>query len=120
MSDRVALRGLHGFGRHGVHEAERRAGQPFVVDAVLTLDTRAAAGSDDVVATVDYGELAGRLLRIVEGEPVRLLETLAQRLADACLADGRVERVEIAVHKPRAPLPVRVDDVAVTIVRERR
>ncbi len=119
MSDRLALRGLRCHGYHGVLDHERRDGQPFVVDVVLELDTRAAATSDALERTVDYGELAGSLARIVEGEPVNLIETLAQRLADACLADGRVEAVEVTVHKPQAPVPAAVDDVTLTIRRGR-
>lgn len=119
MSDRVALRGLRARGYHGVFEAERRDGQPFVVDAVLEVDTRPAATSDNLADAVDYGQLAVTLARIVEGDPVDLIETLALRLADACLADERVQAVEITVHKPFAPVPVPVDDVTVTIRRER-
>lgn len=119
MTDRITLTGLYAHGRHGVFEAERRDGQTFVVDAVVELDTRSAAASDDVADTVDYGDLARRLVAIVQGEPVDLLETLSARLADAVLADSRVDAVEITVHKPQAPVGVPVEDVAVTIRRER-
>ena len=118
-ADVIALRGLRCFGRHGVFEHERRDGQDFVVDAVLRLDTRAAAASDELGDTVDYGALAGKLAAVVEGEPVNLLERLAQRLADACLDDPRVGEVEITVHKPSAPIPATFADVAVTIRRGR-
>jgi dihydroneopterin aldolase len=118
--DQIALRGLRVRGYHGVLGHERRNGQEFVIDAVLWTDTRAAAGADDLTHTVDYGALAGRLTAIVEGEPVRLIETLAGRLAAACLADREVEEVEITVHKPEAPIPHPFDDVSVTIRRSRR
>ena len=119
MADRVAIRGLRGHGHHGVAATERSAGQPFVVDAVVTLDTRRAALGDDLAQTVDYGVLARELRGVVEGEPVALLETLAARLAETCLRHPQVESVEITVHKPHAPLDADVDDVAVTIVRHR-
>lgn len=119
MTDRITLTGLYAHGKHGVFAVERRDGQTFVVDAVLELDTRAAAAGDDLTQTVDYGELARRLSGIVQGEPVDLLETLAARLAAAVLEDPRVEAVEITVHKPQAPVGVPVEDVAVTIRRER-
>ncbi|MFL6137672.1 MAG: dihydroneopterin aldolase [Frankiaceae bacterium] len=115
--DVIALRGLRCKGFHGVHEHERREGQVFVVDAVLLVDTDRAARTDDVADTVDYGEVAERLAAVVEGEPVNLIERLAQRLADACLADERVREVEITVHKPAAPIPLTFDDVTVTIRR---
>jgi len=118
--DQIALRGLRVRGHHGVFDHERRDGQEFIIDAVLWTDTRAAAESDDLSRTVDYGSLAGRLAAIVSGEPVRLIETLAERLATACLADRGVEEVEITVHKPQAPVPHPFDDVTVTIRRARR
>jgi dihydroneopterin aldolase len=118
-ADVVALRGLRGTGRHGWYERERAEGQPFVVDVELRLDTRAAAASDDLADTVDYGTLAADVVALVEGEPVRLVETLAQRVADRCLADPRVRAVRVTVHKPMAPVAVAFDDVTVTVVRRR-
>ncbi len=119
MTDRIALRGLRAVGHHGVYAEERANGQPFVVDVVLEVDTRAAAASDDVTDTVHYGELAVRVVAVVEGEPVNLIETLAQRIADVCLDDDRVAAVEVTVHKPEAPVGVEFSDVAVSIVRRR-
>ena len=118
-TDRISLLGLRAFGRHGVLDRERREGQEFVVDAVLWLDTRAAAAADDLSLTVDYGALAARLAAIVSGEPVALIETLADRLAAACLSESgkAVREVEITVHKPQAPVSVPVGDVTVTIRR---
>ena len=117
--DRIALRGLRARGRHGVFGHERTGGQEFVIDAVLWTDTRPAAEADDLSHAVDYGALADRLTAIVEGEPVRLIETLAARLAAACLVGGGVAEVEITVHKPQAPIAHPFDDVAVTIRRNR-
>ena len=118
MSDRIILTGLRVHGRHGVYEFER-AGQDFVIDADLELDLAPAAASDDVADTVHYGELAGRLAEIIAGEPVNLIETLAGRLADECLADRRVDAATITVHKPQAPIPHEFADVAVTVRRSR-
>jgi len=117
--DRITLTGVRAVGYHGVYPEEKRDGQEFVVDASLGLSLRRAAETDDVVDTVHYGELAERLAEIVAGEPVDLLETLAQRLADAVLSDARVEWVTITVHKPQAPIPVPFADVTVTITRSR-
>lgn len=115
--DRVVLTGLAVFGRHGVLPEERRDGQVFVVDATLELDLRPAGASDDVADTVHYGELAERLAAVVAGEPVDLLEALAERLARVCLADARVRSAEVTVHKPAAPIPLTFTDVSVTVVR---
>jgi dihydropteroate synthase len=118
-TDRIELTGLRVRGHHGVFEHERRDGQDFVVDVALELDTRAAAASDDLAQTVDYGALATALAAVVGGEPVDLLETLAARLADVCLADPRVGAATVTVHKPQAPIELAFTDVAVTIRRAR-
>jgi len=117
--DQISLLGLRVHGRHGVLPSERTDGQEFVTDAVLWLDTRAAAAADDLSLTVDYGDLARRLAKVVAGEPVALIETLAERLAAECLSDGRVWQVQITVHKPTAPIGLPVCDVTVTILRSR-
>ena len=115
--DRISLTGLRVRGHHGVLSQERRDGQDFVVDVVLHLDLGPAAASDDVAQTVHYGELAEQLAAVVAGEPVDLLETLAERLAAVCLRASRVGRAEVTVHKPSAPITVPFADVAVTVVR---
>lgn len=119
MSDRIALRGLRVRGFHGVLPQERRDGQLFGIDVVLDVDVSAAADADDLALTVDYGTLARQVERIVAGDPVDLLETLAVRIADACLAHRGVSAVEVTVHKPMAPIGIPFDDIAVTVRRSR-
>lgn len=119
MTDRIELTGLTARGHHGVYDFEREQGQDFVVDVVLALDLATAAASDDVADTVHYGELADRLVEIITGEPVNLIETLADRLAAACLADPRVATATVTVHKPQAPIAHAFADVAVTLTRGR-
>lgn len=116
-TDRITLTGLRVRGFHGVFPEERRAGQDFLVDAVLTVDVRAAAAADDLALTVDYGTLAEQLAAVVAGEPCDLIETLASRLADVCLAPPGVSAVEVTVHKPSAPIRLAFTDVAVTVRR---
>jgi dihydroneopterin aldolase len=118
--DRIVLTGLRAFGHHGVYDFERANGQEFVADVTLELDLAPAAGSDDVADTVDYGALAQRLAAVIAGPPVNLIETLADRLAQVCLADERVAAVEVTVHKPQAPVGVTLTDVAVTVRRTAR
>ena len=117
-ADRITLTGLRVWGHHGVFPAERELGQEFVIDATVWLDTAPAAAGDDLTASVHYGELAERLAELVAGEPVLLIETLADRLAGACLAHPLVARAEVTVHKPAAPIPLPFTDVAVTVVRD--
>jgi dihydroneopterin aldolase len=119
MRDRIDLRGLRARGYHGVYGFERAQGQDFAVDVTLELDLGRAAATDDVADTVHYGELAERLVAVVTGEPVNLIETLATRLADVCLADGRVAAATVTVHKPQAPIPHEFADVSVTVRRAR-
>lgn len=119
MSDTIAVRGLRVRGFHGVLAEERAVGQLFVVDVELTVDTRAAAAGDDLSLTVDYSSLAHLLAEVIGGEPVALIETLAQRLADVCLADPMVLAVDVTVHKPDAPVGLPVSDIVVAIHRER-
>ena len=98
---------------------EEFGGADELVDAVLAVDVRAAARDDDLAFTADYGVIAEKIVALIEGEPVNLVETLAERIAETCLADPAVRSVKITVHKPRAPIAVPFDDVSVTIVRGR-
>jgi len=115
--DEILLTGLTVFGHHGVFDFERRDGQEFTIDLKLGLPLKDAAASDDVADTVHYGELADKVAAIVAGEPVNLIEALAQRIADAVLEDGRVQTVTVTVHKPHAPIEQTFADVAVSIHR---
>ena len=119
MSDELAINGIECFDHHGVFDFERREGQPFVIDLVLGMDTRPAATSDDLHDTVDYGSLVTSVKNAVESDPVDLIETLAQRIADVCLLDDRVEWCRLTVHKPKAPIDATYSDVALTITRTR-
>ena len=117
--DRITLSGIEAFGHHGVLPHEREYGQRFVVDVVLGLDLSRAGASDDLRDTVDYGALSADVAAIVGGEPVDLIETVAERIAQRCLTDERVRTVEVTVHKPAAPVPVVAAEVSVTLHRER-
>ncbi len=119
MTDELAVLGIECWGHHGVFDHERRDGQPFVIDLELGVDTRPAAASDDLRDTVDYGSLVDHVVGEVTRDPVDLIETLAQRIADACLLDGRVEWARVTVHKPDAPIEARFSDVTLTITRRR-
>ena len=117
--DRITLTGITGFGHHGVFAAERELGQPFVVDLTCELDLAPAGAEDDLDQTVDYAGLAEAVVADVEGDPLDLIEALADRIARTCLRYEAVQRVQVTVHKPDAPLAVQVADVAVTLTRSR-
>jgi 7,8-dihydroneopterin aldolase/epimerase/oxygenase len=120
MTDRIELRGLTVRGHHGVFEHERRDGQDFVVDVTVWIDLAAAAKSDDLVDTLDYGVLAQRAADVVAGPPRNLIETVAAEIAEGVMTDERVHAVEVVVHKPSAPIPLTFNDVAVVARRSRR
>lgn len=117
--DRIELIGLRARGFHGVFEFEKRDGQDFVVDVVLHVDSRRAAETDALADTVHYGDLAEQVHAVVTGEPVDLIETLASRVADLALAQAGVGAVDVAVHKPQAPVQVAFTDVVVRVHRRR-
>ena len=117
--DRLAIRGIEVFAHHGVFDFERREGQKFVIDLVLGVQTGPAAASDDLKDTVDYGSVVARVVEAATSEPVDLIETLAQRVADVVLREPRVEWVDVTLHKPNAPIAATFDDVALTITRSR-
>lgn len=115
--DSIQLTGISAKGTHGVLEDEHSNPQTFVVDVVMQVDTRLAASTDNITDTVDYGQIANRIVHIIEGEHVDLIETLAQRIANAILQSHAVQQVTVTVHKPQAPITVPFDDVSVTITR---
>ena len=117
--DRISLTGLTAFGHHGVFDSERQQGQRFIVDLTCILDLSSAASSDDLGKTIDYGVLAQAVVADIERDPLNLIEALADRIALTCLRYGAIQCVEVTVHKPQAPMPVDVADVAVTLTRSR-
>lgn len=117
--DEITLTGLRANAFHGVLEEERRAGQVFIIDVTVYLSLERAASTDDLDETIHYGELAGKVVAAVESDPVDLIETVAERVADVVLAHRRAVLTKVTVHKPGAPIAVPFEDVAVTITRGR-
>jgi dihydroneopterin aldolase/2-amino-4-hydroxy-6-hydroxymethyldihydropteridine diphosphokinase len=117
--DRIRIRGISATGHHGVFEHERLDGQTFVADVVLHVDTRPAAAEDRLDLTVDYGAVASGVAAVLSGEPVDLIETVAERVAAVVLEHAGVAAVDVVLHKPQAPIPVPFADVTVEIHRSR-
>lgn len=118
--DQIILRGLPFFGHHGVMPEETVTGQRFVVNVCLYVDLREAGRTDEVSATVDYAKVYALVKEVVEGRPRRLIETVAESIAQRLLASfGRLTRVDVEVEKPGAPIPGVFDHVSVKITRER-
>ncbi|MCU1514433.1 MAG: folB [Microbacteriaceae bacterium] len=119
FADEITLTGLRAFAYHGALPEERETGQEFVIDVRVMLDLSAASSSDDLEKTVHYGVLAEQVVAAVESNPVDLIETVAQRIADIVLEYPQVTLTWVTVHKPNAPITVPFADVSVTIARGR-
>ena len=120
MSDKMIITGVEAHGYHGFFDFERETGQPFVVDAELSVDLRESGLNDDIDNTVDYNDLATLIHNEIKGPSVKLIESLAQRIATKVLAAyPMVKEVKITVNKPRAPITVPYGSIAVVIKRSR-
>ena len=117
MSDQIVLKGVSARGFHGVLEAEKRDGQPFVIDVHLTLDLSRAGRTDDLAATVNYADVASAVVARIAGPSFDLIERLAEVIADDVLGYPLVDAVEVVVHKPEAPVGHPFTDVEVRIRR---
>lgn len=118
--DTIRLTRVTAIGYHGVFEHEKRDGQPFITDAVLHLDIGAAAATDDLSKTADYGAVAEAIVAMVTGPAFDLIETLSVRMAEKILEEFPVvQAVEVTIHKPKAPIQVPFGDVSITVLRTR-
>ena len=115
--DRIYVRDLRLRCVLGIYPEERREKQDITVNIVLYADLRAAGRSDRIEDTVDYKEVKKRVVTLVEGSSSFLIEHLAQRVADLCLEEQRVEAVRVTIDKPGALRFAR--SVAVEIFRKR-
>ena len=100
--DKIVLPRIEVMACHGVEEWERKTPQPFVISVKMSLDLRSAADSDNIENTVHYGELYSATKNLAENNSFALIETLAQKVADHCLTDERVQKVRVAVEKTQA------------------
>jgi dihydroneopterin aldolase len=120
MSDRIVLANMRFDGRHGVHDWERAATQPFEVDVELTAELRAAGQSDDLAKTIDYGRVFDLVKEIVETRTFFLLEAIAEAIAASVLERfGQAEAVIVRVRKPKVRLSGPLDYAGVEIERRR-
>lgn len=117
--DRILLKGLSFFGRHGCHQAEKDLGQKFTIDIELECDLSLASRSDQMDDTIDYVAIYNHAREVVEGPSVQLLEVLAQRIADFALQDERVDSAWVRVSKPHIALPGALEFLGIEITRTR-
>lgn len=120
MNDRIVIKGISDFGYHGVFEQERRNGQEFLVDVVLSLDLSLPSVNDDLEATINYATVCAIISDEITGEPVALIERLAGRISERLLEDfSMIQKIEVTIHKPAAPVEQNFSDISVTIERSR-
>ena len=99
--DRIALRGIRAWGRHGANPGEQDVAQPFDVDVELELDLSAARASDDLADTVSYADVHAGIVRIVREERFMLLERLGDAILATLMRDPRIVRACVSIAKPR-------------------
>lgn len=120
MKGSIQIAGLVLFARHGVNKAEQQLGQRFILDLELDIDLAAAAKSDSLVDTVDYGEVVAIVEAAFRDKHFYLIEASAAHVAGAVLAHfSKVSSVRVTVRKPSAPVPAAIDYVAATVTRKR-
>ena len=117
--DKICIENLEIYARHGVYPEENKLGQKFVICAKLYVDAAKAARQDDLSLSVNYGEVCYFIRDWMEQHTVRLIETVADVLArEILLQFPLVQRVELEVKKPNAPIPLSFKYVSVAVERQ--
>jgi dihydroneopterin aldolase len=119
LNDRIEIRGIEVYARHGVLEREQETAQVFKVDVTVYTDLTLAGQTDDLGDTLDYSALALDVREVVGSESHRLLETVAAQVADVVMGHPAVTRSVVTIHKPDAPIDLVFEDVSVTVERSR-
>ncbi|MBK5200339.1 MAG: 2-amino-4-hydroxy-6-hydroxymethyldihydropteridine diphosphokinase [Spirochaetaceae bacterium] len=116
--DSIIVKGLKFYAKHGVLEAEKEMGQFFSLDVKIYLET---VNSDDAISkTVHYGQLASEAVKFCSTTRFDLIETLVNKLSTHLLIKyPLIEKIDLTLHKPHAPITENFEDVLINIVRER-
>ncbi len=118
--DKIIIKGLRVFARHGVNEEETVFGQHFVLDIEAQADLTRAGLTDELDDTVSYAQIIKTARRVMTEQNDKLLERAGRRVADALLAEfDRIEAVKIRLMKPDAPIKAEFDYVAIETERTR-
>ena len=117
--DEIRIEDLEVFANHGVFPEENVLGQKFLVSAVLYTDTRRAGRTDDLTASIHYGEVCAFIDRYLREHTFKLLERAAESLAEELLLNTQnLRKVRIEIKKPWAPVGLPLKTVSVSIERE--
>ncbi len=117
--DRIEVRGLELLAYCGVLDEEQARQQPFLIDLDLFLDLSAAAASDDLVDTADYGAAIDVLTAALAAERFQLLERMAGRIVALVFEHTEASAVTVVLRKIRPPVAAHVDTTGVRIHRTR-
>lgn len=116
--DRIIIENLRIFAHHGVYREENEKGQNFYLNAVLETDTRNAGLLDDLELSTNYGEVCRFLDGFVKGHTYKLIETVAEKAAEAVLLQfPLIRQITLEVRKPEAPVPLPFSSISVKITR---
>ena len=115
MLDKVIINKLECFGKHGVFKEENVLGQKFVVSAEMLVSR---SSNDDLATSVNYGEVSLFIDNIVRNKVFKLIETLAENIAEGILKNFNVHEVTVKVEKPWAPVGLPLDSASVEIHRK--
>lgn len=118
--DKIYVNGMEFYGYHGVFKEETKLGQRFRVDLVVELDLKKAGETDSLEHSVNYASLYKVCQDIVEGQPYKLVESVAEKIATKILAGfSLISDCTVKVIKPDPPIPGHYKEVAVEIRRGR-
>ena len=115
--DILRLKNMRFYGYHGVLPEEKRLGQWFEVDLEVRTDLQKAGLSDQLEDTLDYSGLLKLVQKVVTGENVNLIETLAERIAQKIAEGFSARELTVRVRKPNPPSPADFDGAEVEIHR---
>jgi len=119
-ADKISIKNLEVFAKHGVYPEENSLGQKFVVSADIFLDLRSAGKTDALEKTLDYGKVCHVMKNFAEKSVFKLIEAVAENLAEKLLMENPViDKIRLEIKKPWAPVAMHLETVAVEIERGR-
>lgn len=116
--DKIFIKNLEVFGKHGVLPEENRLGQKFLINAILYISTREAGLKDDLTKSIHYGEVSHFISSFMTKYTFQLIETVAEQMARAILLEfPSMEKIRLEILKPWAPIGLPLESVSIEIER---
>lgn len=118
--DKIYVTGMEFWGYHGVFQEENKLGQRFKADVTLQVPLKKAGETDNLEYSVNYADIYEACKKVIEGNPVKLVETLAEKIAADILGQfSSVQSCTVKIIKPDPPIPGHYQFVAIEITRDR-